>query len=138
MKYLYILLPFLTLLLSCNTTVSEENINLINGYWEIKEVEIPDEKPREYNVNTVVDFFEIKDGKGFRQKVSPQLDGKYQSNAVKETIQIKDSINKTFIYYQTEYAKWVEELVEIEENKMTVINSNNIKYYYERYQPIEI
>lgn len=136
MKTILKIIPFFVLIVSCSKPIADEQLKYLNGYWEIKEVKAPDEQPKEYTANTVVDYFEIANRKGFRQKVSPQLNGSYQTNTVQETVEVVDSVGKTFIKYHTTYAKWVEELVELEENKMTVINENSIKYYYERFQPI--
>lgn len=138
MKVFFKIIPFLVLIVSCSKPVSEDQLKHLNGYWEIKEVKAPDEQAKEYTANTVVDFFEVSNRKGFRQKVSPRLDGSYETNSIQESIEVIDSVGKTFIKYHTTYSKWVEELVELQENKMTVINANDIKYYYQRFEPLKL
>lgn len=138
MKSYITYIPILACIIACKKPLDDNQLQHINGYWEIKEVKAPDADPKEYTANTVVDYFEIKDRNGFRQKVSPQLDGTFQTNTIQEKVQIIDSIGKTFIKYQTTYAKWVEELVELDENNMTIINENDIKYFYQRFQPLKI
>ena len=53
------------LLLSCKQTISKTDLNNLNGYWEIEKVELPDGDKKEYKVNETIDFFKIKDEKGF-------------------------------------------------------------------------
>ena len=62
------------LLYSCKQNVTEQDINKINGYWEIKKVVLKDGEKKDYKVNETIDYFQLKDSKGFRQKVMPQLD----------------------------------------------------------------
>lgn len=138
-KKYYISIAFIAMLItSCSQKVSVDNLNYINGYWEIKEVNAPDQEPRAYNVNLVVDYFQLDNGIGFRQKMVPQLDGSYQTNAIQEQIRVVDSIGKFFIKYKTAYAKWEEQILSIEENSFSVKNENDIIYEYVRYQPLKI
>ena len=69
---------------SCKQAISEKDIAKINGYWEIENVVLADGTKKDYKINETIDFFEIKDNNGFRQKVMPQLDGTYLTNDIKE------------------------------------------------------
>lgn len=138
MKNIIKILPALLLLISCNSEFKAEEVNKINGYWEVSLVETPDGTEKEYGMSTTVDFFEIKDNKGFRQKVMPQLDGRYLTNEVKETITVKDSASKTFLHYKTNYTNWNEEIIEISDNVLVVKNDQDFIYHYKRFEPIII
>lgn len=126
------------LLYSCKQNVTEQDINKINGYWEIKKVVLKDGEKKDYKVNETIDYFQLKDSKGFRQKVMPQLDGTYKTNDIKETISISNEEGNYFINYSTSYGKWKEEIIEIKDSILVLKNKDDIEYNYKRYQPFSL
>lgn len=118
--------------ISCGQSLTETDINRINGYWEIEKVELPDGDKKEYNVNPTIDFFEVKNNKGFRQKVMPQFDGTYQTNNIKETIVITQENGDYYVNYTTDYGKWKEEILELTDSVFVVKNKENLEYHYKR------
>ncbi|WP_430615450.1 lipocalin family protein [Flavobacterium sp. JP2137] len=134
-RMLFALLPVLFLLGSCNQSISESDLKDINGYWEIEKAEMPDGEVKTYTINTMIDYFEIENNKGFRQKVMPQVDGDYLTNEVQETIEIVVVDGKTLMKYHTEFADWQEELLAISKEELVVQNEHDIKYYYKRAIP---
>ncbi|WP_424494464.1 lipocalin family protein [Salinimicrobium sp. GXAS 041] len=121
--------------LGCNTQTSEEKIQNLNGYWEIKSVEQENENPTEYRFSEMVDYIEIKDGAGFRTKVKPQLDGSFISteNSEELSVQIEnDSIN---LYYTTPYDSWKETLLSSEDDEIQLLNQYGTIYTYKRFSP---
>ena len=60
-------------LVSCKSDVKTTDLEKLNGYWEIKEVTLADGETKDYKVNETIDFFEVKDKVGFRQKVMPLM-----------------------------------------------------------------
>jgi len=126
------------LLVSCKQTISDKDVAKINGYWEIQKVELPEGGKKEYKVNETIDFFQIKDNKGFRQKVMPQLDGTYLTNDIKETILISNKNNNFYINYSTNYGKWKEEIVEIKDSILVLKNEANLEYHYKRQVPFSL
>lgn len=128
-----IFISFLFFLVSCGSKVTEENLKDINGYWEIEQVKLPDGTEKDYSISTTIDHFEIDiEGKGFRQKVVPQMDGTYETNGVKETVVLKQEESIYWIEYKTEYASWKEQLLSIDKDHMIVKNANDIVYTYKR------
>ena len=101
------------LLISCHNKVKKGDLHNLNGYWEIKQVKLSNGENKDYKVNETIDFFELKNNAGFRQKVMPQFDGKFKTNGIKETIKIIEKDHTFYIEYQTNYGKWQEEIVEI-------------------------
>lgn len=126
------------LLVSCKQTITDKDVAKINGYWEIQKVELPEGGKKEYKVNETIDFFQIKDNKGFRQKVMPQLDGTYLTNDIKETISISNKDDNYYINYSTNYGKWKEEIVEIKDSILVLKNEANLEYYYKRQVPFSL
>lgn len=126
------------LLVSCKQTISDKDVAKINGYWEIQKVELPKGGKKEYKVNETIDFFQIKDNKGFRQKVMPQLDGTYLTNDIKETISISNKDDNYYINYSTNYGKWKEEIIEIKDSILVLKNEANLEYHYKRQVPFSL
>ena len=124
--------------LSCGHSVSTEDLTKLNGYWEIEEAIMADGTKKEYPVNPTIDYFELKGKTGFRKKVMPQFDGTYRVNDLSEKIGILQKDGKTFINYTTEYAKWKEEILDINDEELVLKNQHNIEYHYKKPQPFTV
>lgn len=129
------LLFFALLLISCHSNVKKEDINKINGYWEIKQVKFSTGKAKDYKINETIDYFELKNNEGFRQKVMPQFDGKFQTNNIKENIKVVEKENSFFIEYNTKFGKWEEEILTIEDSTLVLKNKENLEYTYKKFKP---
>lgn len=138
MKKIAILLFTVSLLVSCGN-VSKQDAQKLNGYWEIEKVLKADGSEKEYKINMMYDFFEIgKDFKGFRKKVSPQLDGKFLTDDSSEALEITEKDDKIYLNYKTDYATWKEELKSISDEKMIIINQQKIEYHYKKATAINL
>src|SRR5690606_29348370 len=104
-KFLKILIigVFLT---ACNRQIPEQQVKYLEGYWEIKRVEIPPDSVVEYKFNENVDYFELGDNKGFRKKVRPQLDGSFLVTENSEEIETRIEDGELYIYYTTPFDSW--------------------------------
>ncbi|HLO73554.1 MAG TPA: lipocalin family protein [Flavobacterium sp.] len=120
------------LFLSCKQSISEADLQNLNGYWEIEKVELPDGNKKEYKVNETIDFFKITDKKGFRSKVMPQIDGTYLTNDLKEGVVVVLKDGDATIQYKTNYANWNEEIIELSKDKLVVKNQQDLEYHYKR------
>ena len=138
MKTILKIIPFVVLIVSCSKPITEEQLKHLNGYWEISEVKTADGDDKEYQTNNNADFFEVTGKKGARSKVVSQMDGKIISNGIKEQFVIVDSVNATYLKYVSDYSKWEEKVVELNEDKLVIINDNDIKYTYKKFTPIVI
>ena len=131
----FLVLLFIMLLVSCHSNVKKEDIKKLNGYWEIKQVKFSSGKTKDYKVNETIDYFELKSNKGFRQKVMPQFDGKFQTNGVKENIKVVENDNSFFLEYNTKYGKWKEEIITIQDSILVLKNKENLEYTYKKFKP---
>ena len=132
MKKFIILLLLIVAIVSCKQKIVTADIAKINGYWEIERVDLPDGDHKEYKMNEVYDFFDIKYNKGYRKKVMPQLDGTFLANDASENVEI------IFLKFKTEYATWKEELKQISATEMVVENDKKIEYKYKKTAPINL
>ena len=133
-----LVLLFIMLLVSCHSNVKKEDIKKLNGYWEIKEVKFSTGKTKDYKINETIDYFELKNNKGFRQKVMPQFDGKFQTNGIKENIKVVENDNSFFLEYNTKFGKWKEEIISIEDSILVLKNKENLEYTYKKFKPFSL
>lgn len=138
MKKLPLILFVATLILSCAKPVSNEDIPKLNGYWEIEKVDFPEGEDKEYSMNETFDYFQIKDNKGFRFKVAPQLDGTFLTNGDSEKIEIKETNGAFYIYYVTPFSKWKEKIISISDEELVIENDSKKEYHYKKAAPINI
>jgi hypothetical protein len=134
----FLVLLFIMLLVSCHSNVKKEDIKKLNGYWEINQVKFSSGKTKDYKVNETIDYFELKSNKGFRQKVMPQFDGKFQTNGIKENIKVVENDNSFFLEYNTKYGKWKEEIISIEDSILVLKNKENLEYTYKKFKPFSL
>jgi hypothetical protein len=74
----------------------------------------------------------VKNNKGFRQKVMPQLDGTYLTNNIKEILTISSQNGEFYVNYSTNYGKWKEEIIELQDSILILKNKDNLEYHYKR------
>lgn len=122
----------LVLLMSCKQTITESDLNNLNGYWEIEKVILPNGEKKEYKVNETIDFFKITKSNGFRTKVMPQIDGTYLTNNIQETVKVDLIDGTASIHYSTSYAQWKEEIIELSKDKLVIKNQQDLEYHYKR------
>jgi hypothetical protein len=124
------------LLVGCKNEVSQEDIALLNGYWEIDKVTMINGKTKSYTVSMTIDYIEIKKLSGYRKKVYPKFDGTYDTSNDAEPFTIVSKDDKFEIHYENELSKWVEKIESIDEVSFTVINEEGVNYKYKRFIPI--
>ena len=133
-----VLVLFILLAVSCQKKFAANEYGKLNGYWEIEKVIMPNGDEKDYSINPTIDFFEVKDTVGFRKKVMPQLDGSYRVNDLNEKFSIHNKDGKTVISYSTDYAKWDEELITLDDDELVVKNQHDIEYHYKKPQPFTV
>lgn len=124
--------------LSCQKPISASDVAKINGYWEIEKVVFPDGNKKEYTSSNVYDYIEIKNDKGFRKKVTPQLDGTFLVDDSSEQLSLTQKDGIYTLHYLTAYAKWDEELVAVSDAQFITRNNSKKEYHYKRAQPINL
>ena len=137
MKRIISIFTFL-LLVSCQSEIKKEDLSKLNGYWEIKEVSMPSGEKKDYKVNETIDYFQVKNDVGFRQKVMPRFDGKFGTNDIKEEIKIIVKDAHFFIEFKTNYGKWQEEIITIKDSTLILKNKEELIYEYKRHIPFSL
>ncbi|MFC4097972.1 hypothetical protein [Euzebyella saccharophila] len=140
LKKMRFLIPFLVfvLILGCSEGINKEELNQLNGYWEIEKVTLPDGSVKEYSANTNVDFIYLEDLKGYRKKMSPNLQGSYKTTNDLEDFTILEKNGEFWMHYETELTQWSEKLMTLQKTSFSVVNEDGITYNYTRFEPISI
>lgn len=131
-----LLILFSVAILSCSPSVTNEDIQQINGYWEIEKVIMPDGTEKDFPINMTYDYFEIKDNTGFRKKGAPRFDGKFEGNDVMEQISIVFEDSHAYIHYETSFMKWKEQILSVSDQKLVLSNDEKKEYHYKRAAPL--
>ncbi|PHR95823.1 MAG: hypothetical protein COA80_09870 [Leeuwenhoekiella sp.] len=134
----YIALALSFLVLGCARNNPQEQLQHLNGYWEIKQVETPGGKEREYSFSEQVDYLEIQDSTGFRTKVLPRIDGSFVTTDSREAVTARIKNDSLYLEYSTNYDTWQEVVLKADEEELQVRNARGITYTYKKFEPINI
>ena len=124
--------------ISCSTQVDREELDLLNGYWEIKEVTFSDGTKKEYPMSTTVDYIRLDSLQGFRKKVDPKFNGTFETSDDAESFSIAFENDSIFMNYETPLNAWKEALLSLSTEKFSVKSEQGIIYSYKRFRPIKI
>ena len=132
MKKAFGILFLYLLFVACKQKINPADIAKINGYWEIEKVTFDKGEDKDYKMNETYDYFEIKDNKGIRKKVMPQLDGTFLVNDTFENVTVRFADDKVFLDYVTPYMKWSEELIALTDEELVLLNKEKKEYHYKK------
>ena len=138
MKKIFGILFIALLFVACKQKMQPADIAKINGYWEIEKVTFDKGADKVYKMNESYDYFEIKDNKGIRKKVKPQLDGTFLVNDTFENVTVRFVDDQVFLDYATPYMKWSEELITLTAGELVLLNTEKTEYHYKKATPINL
>ena len=124
------------LIFSCRDTITVDDLEFINGYWEIEEVEFPDGNRKSYGINTIVDYIEYDNKKGYRKKVQPRLDGSFVTSDDAESFEIVEKSGKFMIHYKNDLSQWEEEIKALSAEKLVIESQEGVVYHYKKFEGI--
>ena len=120
---------------ACDKADNIQNLEKLNGYWEIEKVEKDGDLIKSYTLNETIDYFYIKDSVGFRKKVKPQLNGTFLTNEVEQTFKIYTKENTTSIHYDTIWNRNNEIIWQLQDS-ILILKDQKTKFYFKRYLPL--
>ncbi|MDC6389843.1 hypothetical protein PP182_14180 [Maribacter sp. PR1] len=130
----------LTLLIgmSCSHNISKEKLDLLNGYWEIQEVEFPNGEKKEYQMSAVVDYIQLDNLQGYKKKVVPKFDGSFETSDDAEAFKIIERNEKFLIKYENPLSEWEESLISLSSDNFSVKNPDGLIYHFKRFEPLKL
>ncbi|CDF78670.1 conserved hypothetical protein containing lipoca lin-like domain [Formosa agariphila KMM 3901] len=137
MKHLILILSVI-FLSSCSSS-PEINISNLNGYWEIEEVIQSDGTSHIYKINETIDFITLNDSlSGYRQKMKTDADNNYTPVTTKEALKVITENDSLKIKYHTPFSEWKETIIELNKDRLKVVNQHQNVYIYKRYIPLNL
>ena len=134
MRFLIVIFVSLSLL-SCKNDYQIEDIEHLNGYWQIKKAEIPDYVVKNYKGGLKLAYIEIKeDSTGFRKKVKVSMLDKFKTTPNQEKIKVFTDDGNLKLSCETPYSDWTEEIIHLSSDSLVIKNQDGKKYYYSKYQ----
>jgi hypothetical protein len=131
------IIPFLLLFGACGPS-PEEQLEHLNGYWEISEVISDQGTSKSYTYNSSIDYIFVDNLKGFRKKLQPGINNQYQTSDDAEFFEIRIENDSLNMYYKTDLSNWKETVLKATKDQLKIVNTANIIYIYKRFEPVRL
>jgi len=132
----FTLLLTLLSLYSC-TTISDQDLEYLNGYWEIEQVEARGEIFNPRGGNILVDLYVLDSMKGIRKKLAPSFGANYSSSEDQFNFVIERIDEAYYIVYEDALKPWKEKIKSINEESLELEHSDKV-YSYKRHKKISL
>ena len=126
----------LILIISCTSGNFDQEKAFVEGYWEIKSVEMADGTTREFDVTTSVDYIMVTGDSGVRKKLMPKVDGSFTEFPTSEKFIFTTKGDSLFMHYTTPFASWNETVVKATENLLITKNKDGKRFEYKRFEKL--
>ena len=116
----------------------EEQLQYLNGYWEIKEA-TANGITKTYTISEYVDYININDSlKGFKKKVKPTFKETFIATNIEEELSVSIENNTMYLHYKTPFLERTERVIELTKDELKVKNEDDATYLYKRYELIKL
>ena len=129
---------FIVLLIILYSCSGDNNIEILNGYWEIQSVKKGGTLIKKYPFSNTVDFFYIKDLEGYRKKVTPRSDGRFMVTLHQANLNVTKENGEYILRYLNKSKTYFEKIKKIDSQQLIILDKEGYIYKYNRYIPIEI
>lgn len=123
---------------ACNPGPDTDDLRYLQGYWEIRKVDLSDGGEKTYAANTTIEYFDWNGRNGYRKKVQPTLDGKYLTSDDALPMEIHWRDGRLYLGFSGGDTQWEEEVLELDSLSLTTRHSNGLLYTYGRYKPFSL
>lgn len=135
-KISFLTIPFIFfayLVVSCDKN-SIDDINHLNGYWEIDVVRAHGEEFVPKKPAPLVDYYQVvESNKGWKKKMAPQVMGEYQSSDAVVYFTLEQEGSQWLIHYRDNLSSWKEEIIILNDNTLVLFQEEKY-YHYKRHQ----
>lgn len=136
-KIVVLLLFTFTAAITGCSGVSHKDLNLLNGTWEIDEVQSHGEIFNPKGGTILVDFYKIDANLGYRKKLTPSFGENYSSSEDRFDFTIEQIEGDFYLSYDKALKPWKEKIVKISENNLELEHSGKT-YRYIRHKKISL
>lgn len=117
---------------SCAEKVAIENIEKINGYWQITKVETADGEKKEYPVNENYEYFDIKNKLGFHKKVRWQPMGTFLVDDMQEKMTASEKEGEVVLDFSSEFGKHTEKVIQLTDSLLVLESQEGADFHYKK------
>ena len=129
---------FIILIIIVYSCSLNNDIEILNGYWEIQSVKKEGQLIKKYPFNNTIDFFYIKNLEGYRKKVTPKSDGRFMITLHQANLNISKENGEFILRYLNNNKTYFEKIKKIDSQQLIILDKEGYIYKYNRYTPIEI
>ena len=132
------LLIIVLLAMGCKSN-PDNDIEFIEGYWEIESVYKDNKLLRTFKINSGIDYFKINaDLKGFRKKLKPNFSGTFETSKDVLNFKIEIQNNGLFLNYIDNATSFREEVLEANKEKLVIKSNSGLVYNYKPYEALDL
>ena len=128
-------LYFLSLIIfctGCKNVITQSDLGLINGYWNIDRIVHKDETFYPNGTTKLLDYYKLNGLRGVRKKVQPQLENKFLVTKDFNNFKVIFEGENLYLSFQTVWDQWQEKIVELSKNKL-VLEHQDKRFHYKRF-----
>ena len=137
MRFLVVVL-LVFLLSGCEDEREIGNMKQLNGYWQIKQAEVPGIVIKDYKGGLKLDYIKMKsDSTGVRKKMKVSMMDEYKTTPNQEDIKLIKEQGEIKLVCKTPYSQWKETILHLSNDSLVIRNQDDKKYYYSKYRSDE-
>ena len=119
--------------LSCNS-YKKPNTSLLNGYWKIDFVSKNKEIFKLKGGTLLLDYYYLNENMGWRKKVRPLLDEKFETSNDTTFFKIKMIEQKSSLFFETKWHNWEEMILKLDSVSL-ILKIKDKNYHYKKFNP---
>ena len=123
-------------LVACDKNI-RNNLDYLNGYWQVEEVKEKGETFSLSNRSLLYDYYSFDQKKGFRKKLRPLFDGTFETSADLTNFEFDFTDKKVKLKFITPWNEWIEEIILVNQNTL-VLQHQGRTYHYKRVTNINL
>ncbi len=112
-----------------------EKIKLLEGYWNIETVEMPDGSEKAFPFSNHMDYFEIKENTGMKYRVSPRYDGTFVNYGSPVPFKWKEKDGELLLKFADSSSAYQQILKSVSKKELILLHENGTLYTYTSYNP---
>lgn len=133
-----ILICFIACIFKSCIKLIDNDLKLINGYWEIVSVSFKDEKFYFKNKSNLIDFYSLTSIKyGYKKKIELTIAGKYMGSKDISEFNFITENGSLFLHFKTPFNTWKERIISLTKDQL-ILEQNNKTYKYKKFYPLKI
>lgn len=120
------------LFISCSSD-SDKKLELLDGYWNIDTVTLPDGSEKEFPFSNHMDHFEVEGLNGVKHRVSPTYDGGFVNYGSPVYFKWQENEDELILIFKEGDNSYQQSVEEVTTTDLELKHENGTIYSYKRY-----